>query len=97
MDAFAGRSKTEVWATLNQKFKKEEREVRQQTAPFFLFNTGAIPLMIILNSYHGWKMSKYGIKLESPSYHEIRMKYLSKNMTNALMQWPCLKSRWMEW
>ncbi|XP_048491084.1 uncharacterized protein LOC104901267 [Beta vulgaris subsp. vulgaris] len=85
MDRFVTK-KTSMQTTLNQKYKREEREeVCQQIARFFY--TSAIPFNAVNNPEFVimvQKIAKFGIGLKPPSYHEIRVKYLNKEVSNVM-------------
>ncbi|XP_021727149.1 uncharacterized protein LOC110694277 [Chenopodium quinoa] len=96
MDAFVSRNKPGVQTTLNQKYKKEEREeVCQQIAHFFY--TSAIPFNVVNNPEFPImveKIAKYGIGLKPPSYHEIRVRFLSKEVKNVVTMLEEFKEEW---
>ena len=77
MDKYVRKTKQ---ATMNQMFKKEDREkVCQQIARFFY--TSAIPFNCVNNPEFGRMVdmiSRFGTGLKPPSYHEIRVKYLKE-------------------
>ena len=87
MDSFIkkGNSMTSsTQTTINQLMKKELREeVCQQIARFFY--ACAIPFNCVNHPEFGKMLQlvgKYGCGLKPPSYHEIREKYLNKEVTN---------------
>jgi uncharacterized protein DUF659 len=96
MDAFVSRSKHGVQTTLNQKFKKEEREeVCQQIARFFY--TSAIPFNAVNNPEFPImleKVAKFGIGLKPPSYHDMRVTFLAKEMNNVMTMLEEFKEEW---
>ena len=98
MDDFVSRSKYGVQTTLNQKFKREEREeVCQQIAR--VFYTSAIPFNAVNNPEFPImieKIAKFGIGLKPPSYHEMRVTFLAKEVNNVMAMLQEFKEEWKQ-
>ena len=98
MDKFISSKKSSVQTTLNQKYKKEEREeVCQQIARFFY--TSAIPFNAAKNPEFTLmveKIAKYGIGLKPPSYHEIREPLLNKEVASVMDMLEEFKVEWKQ-
>ncbi|XP_074293200.1 uncharacterized protein LOC141620158 [Silene latifolia] len=96
MGSFLTRKGGSVKTTLNQKYKRGEREeVCQQIARFFY--TSGIPFNVVNNPEFPIiidMVGKFGIGLKPPSYHEIRVKFLNKEVQNVMKMLDEYKEEW---
>lgn len=96
MDSFVSNTNPKKQTTLNQLYKKEERdEVCQQVARFFY--TSAIPFNVVNNPEFPLmceKIAKFGIGFKPPSYHEVRVKLLKKEVTSVVKLLEEHKDEW---
>ncbi|XP_074305125.1 uncharacterized protein LOC141640129 [Silene latifolia] len=96
MDSFVTRKGGSVQTTLNKKYKRGEREeVCQQIARFFY--TSGIPFNVVNNPEFPimiHMVGKFGIGLKPPSYHEIRVKFLNKEVENVMKMLDEYKEEW---
>lgn len=96
IDSYVHMKKENVQATLNHMYKKEEREeVCQQIARFL--HTSAIPFNVVNNSEFSLmleKIGKYEYGLKPPSYHEIRAKFLKKEVDSTFEMFEEYKVEW---
>lgn len=110
MDAFMSRKKPGLQTTLNQKWKKGWKRRSLPTNCSF-FYTSVIPFNAVNNpefSSMCEMIAKFGIGFKPPSYHEIKVKFLNKEVNNVLAMLDEFKEewkknrlynyvRWMEW
>ena len=90
MDKFVTKkTTTKKQVAMSRMFKKGERDlVIQQIARFFY--TSAIPFNCVKNSEFLWMIdmiSRFGIGLKPPSYHEIRETCLKKGRFYTTNAW----------
>lgn len=91
MDKFVVKTGGGKQATLNEKFKKKERdEVCQSVARWFY--TSAISFNAVRNPYFSTmiqKIGEFGRGLKPPSYHEMRVTFLKKEVESEWKKTGC--------
>ncbi|XP_059670853.1 uncharacterized protein LOC132316389 [Cornus florida] len=97
MDGFVTKNSSRQ-TTLNEKFKKEERDAVCQIIARF-FYTSAIPFNCVNNPIFPLmikRIGEYGRGLNPPSYHEIRETFLKKEVSEALNILENFRGEWVK-
>ncbi|GAV79120.1 LOW QUALITY PROTEIN: zf-BED domain-containing protein/DUF659 domain-containing protein/Dimer_Tnp_hAT domain-containing protein, partial [Cephalotus follicularis] len=96
MDCFVTKTKTKNQTTINQIFKKQERDDVCQQICRFLY-TSAFPFNCVNNPEFAKMVAmigKYGVGLKQPSYHEVRETFLKKEVLRTMEMLEEYKVEW---